>query len=60
MPIDEKLNAILKRMWTIKEKINSHETLIYGDKTFFNKHLRIIKKYYRDQSKVWRNTVYME
>lgn len=53
MPINQEVNVILKRMWSIDERINAEDIVSEEDINFFNSHIKLIQSYYIDNSKYW-------
>lgn len=53
MPIDVKLNLILKEMWRLNEKEKNKEPLNNNEKQFYDAHLQTIRDYYRSNAKHW-------
>lgn len=53
MPINQEVNHILKRMWSIDERINAGDILNEEDINFFNTNIKLIQSYYVDNSKYW-------
>lgn len=53
MPINQEVNVILKRMWSIDEQINAGDILNEEDINFFNSNIKLIQDYYVTNSKYW-------
>jgi len=53
MPIDQKLNPILKEMWRIDEKRANEENLTQQEAIFYSDHLITIREYYNKNAEYW-------
>lgn len=51
--IEEELNKILKRMWKLKEKMDSGEVLLEDEGEYWMENLPTIKLYYFKNSMLW-------
>ncbi len=54
---DQALNSRLKRMWSIKEKIDKGEKLTSVEFEFWNLHLAEIQLYYQKNYYMWENMI---
>lgn len=55
MPLDQKKNEILKKMWELDEK-SYHGYLTKEEKEFYNFHLPLIQDYYSTNATYWGST----
>ena len=55
MPIDQKLNPILKEMWRIDEKRNNQENLTQEEAIFYSNNLFTIQEYYEKNAEYWKS-----
>jgi hypothetical protein len=53
MPVEQTLNAILKQMWVIDEKVSSAEIISEEERDFYNANLVAIKDYYEKNDIFW-------
>lgn len=54
MPVEEKLNKILKEMWRLDEKVAGRQPLEADETDFYNLHLETIQKYYNENGRYWK------
>lgn len=54
---DQELNARLKRMWAISEKLDNNIDLDIDEKLFWNTHLKEIQDYYNQNASMWRGLI---
>lgn len=60
MAQDLELNAILKDMWRLDEKLLAGEPLDSEEVDFYDANLSRIKKYYLDNSEYWDKKTLLE
>lgn len=53
MPIDQKVNKVLKEMWRLNENLSSGISLSQSEIIFYNSHLKDIKEYYSKNNDYW-------
>ena len=55
MPLNPKVNTVLKEMWRLKEKRdNPEEILSVSEINFWSEHLNLMAEYYLINSDLWR------
>lgn len=53
--IDKELNIVLKKMWSLKESIDSGEVLLEDDGQYWSDNIDTIKNYYKNNYIMWSN-----
>lgn len=51
--INDELNIILKKMWSIKNQIDNGEVPLQDDSEYWNENIKYIVKYYTDNAYMW-------